>query len=224
MAKAQEEFVAILGHDLRNPVAALNSGFRLLSKEPLDGRANELIPMMRSSVYRMIELIDNMMIHAKARLGGGLRVSRTADAPLSEAIAQVVEEIRTGSPDIDIHLDLAFEQPVFCDAPRVAQAISNMLSNAVRHGSQNTPIEVKGTMNADSFEISVMNQGEPVPDELRQNLFHPFRRGSDTQGEGLGLGLYIASSIALAHDGKIDVGCENGTTRFTFRAPAKSSA
>ena len=219
MARAQEEFVAVLGHDLRNPVAALQSGFRLLDKESLTGRAVEIMPMMRSTVFRMTELIDNMMIHAKARLGGGIRVSRSADAPLVELITQIVDEVRAGSPGTDIQLDLSFEQPVNCDAPRVAQAVSNLLSNAVSHGTQGAPIVVKGGIGDASLEIHVINQGEAVPDELRKNLFHPFKRGADTRGEGLGLGLYIASSIALAHDGRIDVTCADGTTTFTFQAP-----
>lgn len=224
MARAQEEFVAVLGHDLRNPVAALYSGFRLLKDEQLTGRAAEIVPMMRFSVYRMNELIDNMMAHAKARLGGGIRVSRTSDAPLKESISQVVEEICAGSPGVDVHLDLSFDQPVHCDAPRIAQAISNLLSNAVRHGAPSTPIIIKGVIGANGIEISVINQGDSVPDELRKNLFHPFKRGADTRGEGLGLGLYIASSIASAHGGHIDVSCSSGTTTFTFNAPLKETA
>ena len=219
MAQAQEEFVAVLGHDLRNPVAALYSGFRLLDKEQLTGKAGEIVPMLRSTVYRMSELIDNMMIHAKARLGGGIRISCTADAPLAESITQIVEEVRAGSPDTDVQLDLSFGRPVYCDAPRVAQAISNLLSNAVRHGSRGTPVKVQGTTGDQGIEIRVINQGETVPDELRKNLFHPFQRGADARGEGLGLGLYIASSIAVAHSGQIDVNCRNETTTFTFRAP-----
>ena len=74
------------------------------------------------------------------------------------------------------------------------------------------------------IEISVANQGEAVPDELQENLFHPFQRGVHANGEGLGLGLYIASSIAVAHSGRIDVTCEDGTTTFVFKMPALSIA
>ncbi|WP_394198013.1 GAF domain-containing sensor histidine kinase [Litoreibacter albidus] len=219
MARAQEEFVAVLGHDLRNPVAALNSGFRLLSKEQLPDRAGELVPMMRSSVYRMTELINNMMVHAKARLGGGIRISCTDDAPLADAITQVVDEVRAASPDLDVQLDLAFDRSVRCDAPRVAQAVSNLLSNAVRHATPHTPITVRGMIGEQGLKIEVENQGEPVPDELHEKLFNPFQRGADERGEGLGLGLYIASSIALAHGGQINVNCDDGTTNFSFMAP-----
>jgi len=224
LARIQEEFVAVLGHDLRNPVAALDAGFRQLDREPLTEGARKILPFMRSSLHRMNDLIENIMMHAKARLGGGIRISATPDAPLTQVITQIVEEIRAASPQNEILLDLAFDQPVSCDAPRVAQAISNLLSNAVRYATPGTPIEVRGLMRECGIEISVANQGEAVPDELQENLFHPFQRGVHANGEGLGLGLYIASSIAVAHSGRIDVTCEDGTTTFAFKMPALSIA
>ncbi len=219
LARIQEEFVAVLGHDLRNPVAALGAGFRQLDKEPLSDRARKILPLMRSSLHRMNDLIENIMMHAKARLGGGVRISATPEAPLAEAITQIVEEIRVASPEHEILLDLSFDRPVSCDAPRVAQAISNLLSNAVRYGTPGAPIEVRGLISECGIEIRVANQGEAVPDEMRENLFHPFQRGAYANGEGLGLGLYIASCIAVAHGGEIGVICECGTTTFAFKMP-----
>lgn len=219
LARIQEEFVAVLGHDLRNPVAALDAGVRLLSREPLSERGRKLLPMMKTSLRRMNELIDNIMMHAKARLGGGIRISATPNAALAGAIAQIVEEIRAASPEQEIILDLSFDEPVSCDAPRVAQAISNLLSNAVRHGTEGAPIEVRGTTGDRFIEIAVVNRGPAVPDELAQRLFQPFQRGVETKGEGLGLGLYIASSIASAHNGHLNVACADGITTFALRLP-----
>ena len=211
--------MAVLGHDLRNPVTAFGAGLRQLHKEPLTERAQEILPLMRSSLLRMNDLIDNILMHAKSRLGGGIRISATPDAPLEEAITQVVEEIRAAFPAREILLDVSFGRPVNCDAPRVAQAISNLLSNAVRHGAQSAPIEVRGLIGQGEIEISVTNKGEAVPAEMRQNLFQPFRRGAHAEGDGLGLGLYIASSIAMAHGGRIDLICEAGTTTFALTIP-----
>ncbi|WP_282026247.1 GAF domain-containing sensor histidine kinase [Limimaricola cinnabarinus] len=219
LARIQEEFVAVLGHDLRNPVAALGAGLRQLDKEPLTDKARKMLPLMRSSLHRMNDLIDNIMMHAKARLGGGIRVSASPEAPLTQAIAQVVGEIRAASPEREILLDLSWAQPITCDAARVAQAISNLISNAVRYGASGAPIEVRGTMNEHEVAISVANQGKAVPDDLHQKLFQPFQRGVQSEGEGLGLGLYIASSIAVAHGGRIEVECEDGMTTFTFKLP-----
>lgn len=219
LSRIQEEFVAVLGHDLRNPVAALGAGLRQLDAEPMGDRSKKLIPLMRASVQRMNDLIDNIMLHAKARLGGGLRVSVTPDAPLADAVTHVVEEIRSANPDREITLDLAFNRPISCDAPRVAQAISNLLSNAVRYGTPGTPIDVRGEIGEGEIVFTVANQGGAVPEALREKLFHPFQRGADTEGEGLGLGLYIASTIVTAHNGRIEVTNAEGRTTFAVRLP-----
>ncbi|EAQ03699.1 sensor histidine kinase [Pseudooceanicola batsensis HTCC2597] len=223
LARIQEEFVAVLGHDLRNPVAALHAGLRQLDKEPLTDKARKLLPFMRSSVHRMNDLIDNIMLHAKARLGGGIRVSATPDAPLNDAITQVIDEIRAASPEQEIQLDLAFDRPVSCDAPRVAQAISNLVSNAVRHGTTGAPIAVYGAASGGEITISVANRGNPVPEEVRRRLFQPFQRGPQPEGEGLGLGLYIAFSIAAAHGGHVEIESDDGLTTFTLKLPSLST-
>ncbi|RPE66536.1 phospho-acceptor domain-containing protein [Pacificibacter maritimus] len=223
LSRIQEEFVAVLGHDLRNPIAALDVGFRHLSNEPMTEKAQTILPMMRSSLRRMNDLIENIMLHAKARLGGGIRITALPNAPLAEAVTQVVEEARAANPKHEITLDLNFDRPVSCDAPRVAQAISNLLSNAVRYSAPNTPISVHGLATEDAIEISVANNGPEVPEDLRQDLFNPFQRGVHAAGEGLGLGLYIVSSIATAHNGRVEVICERDVTTFSFKIPLLST-
>ena len=219
MAAVQEEFVAVLGHDLRNSVAALNAGVRQLDKEPLSDKARKILPLMGSSIHRMSELIDNIMLHAKSRLGGGIRISATPDAGLEDALNHVVEEVRAAAPDHKITVDLDFDRPVSCDAARVAQAVSNLLSNAVRYADDGSEVTVRGRVSEAEAVISVSNRGTPIPESLKQKLFQPYQRGDQTKGEGLGLGLYIASSIAVAHSGQIDVTCDDGLTTFAFRLP-----
>lgn len=219
MAAVQEEFVAVLGHDLRNSVAALNAGVRQLDKEPLSDKARKILPLMGSSIHRMSELIDNIMLHAKSRLGGGIRISATPDAGLEDALNHVVEEVRAAAPDHKITVDLDFDRPVSCDAARVAQAVSNLLSNAVRYADDGSEVAVRGRVSGAEAVISVANRGTPIPESLKQKLFQPYQRGDQTKGEGLGLGLHIASSIAVAHSGQIDVTCDDGLTTFAFRLP-----
>ena len=219
MAAVQEEFVAVLGHDLRNSVAALNAGVRQLDKEPLSDKARKILPLMGSSIHRMSELIDNIMLHAKSRLGGGIRISATPDAGLEDALKHVVEEVRAAAPDHKITVDLDFDRPVSCDAARVAQAVSNLLSNAVRYADDGSEVTVRGRVSGAEAVISVANRGAPIPESLKQKLFQPYQRGDQTKGEGLGLGLHIASSIAVAHSGQIDVTCDDGLTTFAFRLP-----
>ncbi|WP_235208517.1 GAF domain-containing sensor histidine kinase [Sulfitobacter pontiacus] len=187
MAAVQEEFVAVLGHDLRNSVAALNAGVRQLDKEPLSDKARKILPLMGSSIHRMSELIDNIMLHAKSRLGGGIRISATPDAGLVDALNHVVEEVRAAAPDHEITVDLDFDRPVSCDAARVAQAVSNLLSNAVRYADDGSEVTVRGRVSGAEAVISVANRGTPIPESLKQKLFQPYQRGDQTKGEGLGL-------------------------------------
>ncbi len=219
LARLQEEFVAILGHDLRNPVAAFQAGLRQLGREPMGETAQVLLPLMQSSVQRMNELINNMMLHATDRLGGGIRVAKTDDAPLAQTISQIVEELRIASPDRQILLDLALDRPVACDAQRIGQAISNLLSNALTHGLPDAPVEVSGRIAETGITITVRNRGRDIPEETRRNLFRPFHRGPSAGGQGLGLGLHVAASIVAAHGGGIEVTSTDGLTEFTMQLP-----
>ena len=106
---------------------------------------------------------------------------------------------------------------------RVAQAVSNLLSNASNHAAPGSVIAVKGTETGGEISITVSNRGEPIPDDLKSDLFRPYRRGQKAKNEGLGLGLFIASSIARAHNGSIDVECVDGTTAFVLKLPRSAA-
>lgn len=222
LVKIQEEFVAVLGHDLRNPVAAFSAGLRRLEKEKQTEKAQVILPLMRSSLRRMNELIDNIMMHAKSRLGGGIRISATPNAPLSEQIIEVIEELKATSPELQIACNLNLTKPVYCDAPRIAQAISNLLSNAVNHGARGSIVRLEGSITNGELALTVSNEGEPIPEDRKSDLFRPFERGSKAKSDGLGLGLSIAHSIAAAHNGRIEVSCANGTTTFAFKVPLQA--
>ncbi|WP_323767866.1 GAF domain-containing sensor histidine kinase [Marinovum sp.] len=219
LAAAREEFVAILGHDLRNPVTAFGAGLRQLRGETLTERGETTVSLMRAAVLRMEDLIGNMLIHAKQRLGGGLSVSVTSDAPIRQAITQVVEEVRIAHPAHEVRLDLDIDRPVSCDAPRVAQAVANLLSNAVQHGLEDGPIKVAAFCDDAGLTIAVTNRGPALSDDLARKLFEPFRRAAESGSDGLGLGLYIASAIATAHNGHLEVKSGDGEVTFAFRLP-----
>ena len=218
LVEIQEEFVAILGHDLRNPVAALGAGVRHLDKEPLTSQGRRLLVLMRASLHRMNELIENMLLHAKSRLAGGISVTVVPDAPLAATLQQVIDEIRVTAPDREIVLGFDLAHPVSCDAPRVGQAVSNLLSNAIRHGAPDAPIRVTATDRVREVVIEVENQGDPISPEVLKSLFQPYRRGNET-ADGLGLGLHIATSIAQAHTGRLSATSEGTTTTFRLELP-----
>lgn len=222
----REQFVAVLGHDLRNPVASMSAAIRMLSKEPHSPRGEEVLRLMQGSVQRMTRLIDNLLDFARNRLGGGIDLSLTEEALLEPQIRQVVEELRAVDPERVIELDLSLDHPLRCDSWRLGQMLSNLLGNALTHGDPGQPVRVVARTHAEgALELSVSNHGRPIPDADRARLFDPFVRSlSQGNRKGLGLGLYIALEIAKAHGGTLDVHSDAVETRFTFRMPCRETA
>jgi signal transduction histidine kinase len=218
-AELREQFIAVLGHDLRNPLASIEGGARLLEKRALDEKGGTIVALMHGSVRRMAGLIDNILDLARGRLGGGIAVKREA-TDLAPALIQVIAELRSAQPGREIDVEIALDRPIGCDRARIAQLFSNLLANALSHGAQGRPVAVSAAVDGDMLTLTVANQGDPIPAETRERLFQPFFRAPGrTDREGLGLGLYIASEIARAHDGRIDVSSTDEETRFTFTMP-----
>jgi signal transduction histidine kinase len=219
-AELREQFIAVLGHDLRNPLAAIDGGIRVLAKRPLDDKAVSIIKLMQESATRMSELIDSVLDFARGRLGGGIALESLSSGSLVPLLNLIVAELRTAWPGRVIEADFTIAQSVSCDHERVAQLFSNLLANAITHGAADTPIRTKAWTRDGFFELSVANSGEPIPLAAMEQLFQPFYRNSrrPTQ-QGLGLGLYIASMIAQAHGGTLEVTSTPDETQFTFRIP-----
>ena len=219
-AQLREEFIAVLGHDLRNPLAATQTAARLLAMSALPANVTRFVQVIQNSATRMASLVDNMMDFARGRLGGGFSVDSVVEEDLPTVLEEVVAELRTAWPDRTIDTELAVAAPVVCDRARIAQLFSNLLANALTHGAPAQPVSVRATTDDRTFELSVANAGEPIPPDMLGQLFQPFVRASVRPGaRGLGLGLYIASEIARAHGGTIDVASSPVETRFTFRMP-----
>lgn len=217
----REQFIAVLGHDLRNPLASISSGVRLLSaRETVSERGNHVLTLMQGSVIRASELIDNVLDFARGRLGGGLTLSRDALAPLTPVLQQVVAELISVNPDRDVRTSFTIAEPVDCDRVRIGQLLSNLLGNALTHGSARQPIFVAAGTDQDTLTICVTNGGKPIDAATMERLFQPFFRGDiRTTQVGLGLGLHIASEIAKAHGGILLVDSTADETRFTFTMP-----
>jgi signal transduction histidine kinase len=224
-AELREQFIAVLGHDLRNPLASIDAGAKLLLKTPLNERAITLVALIQNSVGRMAGLIDDVLDFARGRLGGGLPLNRSAREPLGPALEQIVTEMRMAAPDRAIEAEIALCDGVACDRARIAQLLSNLLGNALTHGAADGPIRVRAFAEGGHFELSVANPGEPIPPATLERLFRPFSRASaQPHKQGLGLGLYISSEIARAHGGTLDVTSTPDETRFTFRMPSGEAA
>ena len=219
-ADLREQFIAVLGHDLRNPLAAIDSGIKLLVRQGADENARSILGMMHDSVVRMSGLIDNVLDFARARLGGGILVNRDGPKPLRPVLEQIISETRSAWPGRAIETDIRLAVPVRCDPDRIAQLLSNLLGNALTHGAADAPVRVGALTEGDRLELSVSNSGEPIPPTMVESLFRPFfRAAARPSQQGLGLGLYIASEIARAHGGVLEVASTAEETRFTFRMP-----
>lgn len=220
LSVVREQFVAVLGHDLRNPIASMMAGIRRLGRPVSSDEGRQVLNLMQYSAIRMRDLVDNVLDFAKARLGDGLKLDIVTEAPLLPVLEHVVDEVRAVNPDRDIRAAFDLDRDVRCDHPRIAQLLSNLAGNAVTHGDPATPIEVGATTKDGRFELWVSNSGDPIPEAAMKTLFRPFFRG-DGRGspQGLGLGLYIASEIARVHGGSLSAKSDATETRFTFSMP-----
>jgi signal transduction histidine kinase len=202
----RDQFIAILGHDLRNPVTAVLSGAQILKTLDINEQAKSIAQIIQNSSYRMTALIENMLDFARGSLGGGIKLNPISDFSLKETLHHVVKELVLAHPDKDIELKIDITNEVYCDGRRIAQLFSNILSNALNYGSADKPVVVEAYNSEKGFVLSVCNTGKKIPEAIIPHLFKPFSRGAATPGQqGLGLGLFIAGEIAAAHNGTIDV-------------------
>jgi sigma-B regulation protein RsbU (phosphoserine phosphatase) len=223
-AVLRDQFIAVLGHDLRNPLASISSATRILARESLSDRGLQVVDLMRGSVVRMAGLIDNVLDFARGSLGGGIGLRVEAANDLAQVLQQVVDELRLGRPDSQIITSINVSMPVECDAGRIGQLTSNLLGNAITHGDATVPVQLSARVEGGELIIAVTNGGAPIPEATIERLFQPFFRGQNQdRSQGLGLGLHIASEIAKAHGGMITVASNEVATCFIFRMPTTAT-
>lgn len=220
-AELREQFISILGHDLRNPLAGAICAIEYLrDREPQSENGTLTLETANASLQRMSALIDDVLDFARARLGGDIGIEMTQNSELTETLHQTVAEIKLANPELVIEEIYSFTDPVTCDLARIAQLVSNLLGNAVYHGEDGAPIQIHAQDAGEDIAISVTNRGRTIPSEVRELLFQPFKRAEPGASQnGLGLGLFIAKQIAEAHHGDITVASGNGETSFTLRLP-----
>jgi sigma-B regulation protein RsbU (phosphoserine phosphatase) len=223
MARLREQFVAILGHDLRNPLASLMGGINILAGDVQTEKSRKILTLMRRSTDRMQNLVSDMLDFARLRGGAGMSVKRVS-ADLRSVLEEVVDEFRSAHSQRVI--ESLFELPpvVRCDPARIAQLVSNLIGNALSHGTPDAPVSIEARRSSNEVLIAVINTGDPIPEDVQERLFQPFFRAGPSSGkEGLGLGLYIASEIARKHGGRLEVYSAAGTTSFIFSMPLEQA-
>ncbi|WP_036140946.1 GAF domain-containing sensor histidine kinase [Luteibacter sp. 9135] len=217
----REQFLAVVGHDLRSPVQAAGMAAESLQSMNLPPRAQRLAGLIAASTRRMAGLIDDVMDFARARLAAGIPVTMQVRDDLAEAAERVLAEIRQAHPEADIRASWSVSRPLRFDLKRMQQLIANLVNNAITHGDSRRPILVEGKDEGCAVTLAVTNFGEPIDPQTLDRLFHPFFRPDSSQPRpGLGLGLYIAAEIARGHGATLTVtsSAEAGTC-FLFRMP-----
>lgn len=219
-AELREQFIAVLGHDLRTPLGALQNGVELLRMKHPDPAAMPLLQRMQRSVGRISALVDDVVDFTRGRMGGGIALNMRHENALATPFGQVVDELAEIHREVSIELRMQPGITLLCDAARLSQLLSNLLKNAIVHGDGSTPILVTIASTGGRFSIAVTNHGPNLSSDLIGQLFKPFWR-APSQGahEGLGLGLYIVSEIARSHGGAMDVTSSDGLVTFTFSMP-----
>jgi signal transduction histidine kinase len=232
-ASLREQFIAVLGHDLRNPLAAVSATAEVLSRRKSEPDLEKMGKRLAATATRMSKLIDDVLDFARGRLGSGMKVAVREVDDIERQLGTVLDEFRSANPSRTLSAVFDVEATVRCDLLRVQQLLANLIANALTYGSADSAIEVRVESRAASrvegrvderqgaLLLSVANEGEPIPPHLQHKIFDPYWRPSNSApGGGLGLGLFICKQIVEAHGGELTLvsSAEQGT-RFAARIP-----
>ena len=213
-----EQMIGIVSHDLRNPLSSISMGAALLARGDLSESQQRTLGRITRSTDRAGRLVADLLDFTQARVGKGLSVKREP-IDLHDCIAQAIDEIAPVYPMRTIEHLSSGEGVCVADSSRLAQLLSNLVTNAMSYGSPESPVTVTSSVDDASFAIAVHNDGPPIPHELQTTLFQPMTRGAQAtnKGRSVGLGLFIVREIARVHGGNATVTstAEQGTT---FRA------
>ncbi|MYM21746.1 GAF domain-containing protein [Duganella sp. FT135W] len=217
-AKMREQFIAMLGHDIRTPLSTLMNGTEIL-RHHAPPSLKPLLDTMKRSSQRIATLVDEVTDFTRGRMGGGISLNLRHESQLEVPLQQAIAELRSVHPQREIIAELPPGLALLCDASRLVQLLSNLLKNAIVHGDPLSPVYVTVRQSNGIFELAVTNSGPAIPEGVQAQLFKPFWRASQAAaGQGLGLGLFIASEIAISHGGVLEVVSTDSATTFTYRS------
>ncbi|MBW3566258.1 MAG: sensor histidine kinase [Acidobacteria bacterium] len=223
--ESRELFLATLGHDLRTPLNSMMLSADLLARSgQLDEENTQIASRMAGFGQVMTGMIHDLLDFTRTRLGAGMPLS-VAPVDLRNLFQKVLEELRAAHPDCRVHFEAVGDVTGQWDAARLRQVVSNLVSNAIEHGDECSAIEVVARSDGSKVLVTVTNQGPVIPSSALPTLFDPFIRatsmpGSNYRRGGIGLGLYIARQIVIAHGGTIEVASSESTgTVFSVCLP-----
>ncbi|WP_375771944.1 ATP-binding protein [Archangium gephyra] len=219
----EQQLIGIVSHDLRNPIHAISlAAHALLRQEELDARATRAASRILSSAERAARMIRDLLDFTQARLGGGISLERRS-TDLRHLVHQVLDEVEVAWPERHLQVSQRGCATGEWDSDRMAQVLSNLVTNALKYSPKDTPVRVELSAGSDTVELSVHNDGPPIPPDVLPRLFEPLQRGTpqvDRASRSIGLGLYIVKHLVEAHGGTVAAHSEQGQgTTFTVRLP-----
>ena len=229
---SKDRFLAILGHDLRSPVATIVTSTRFMletaeQKGDLGAQYRKLIEGVSRSARRMNQLVADLLEFARVRFGEGIPIKR-GSMDLGHLAHDVVAEVRGAYPNRELLIGATGDLRGEWDGDRLFQALTNLVSNALQHGAPDSPIRVNATADGADVVVSVANRGAPMTADQLARLFQGMNQqptAEEHDRRHLGLGLYIVDKIVTAHSGTVDVhSTPEGETTFSIRLPRSAAA
>jgi signal transduction histidine kinase len=224
--QSRDLFLAILSHDLRNPLNSIAMSAQMLPlMNKLDSESVEMTSQIAVNVSVMGRMINDLLDYTRTRLGAGMPVNpEPMDA--GKLCRALFDEFRSANPSRLFNFAVTGDLNGQWDSDRLRQAVSNLMGNAVQHGSATEPVGLKLNGEGPGLIIEVRNGGPPIPLGELPRIFEPLIRGASAQQHkknrlgSIGLGLYIAREVAISHGGRIDVtSTQANGTAFTIHLP-----
>lgn len=221
--QARNLLLGVLGHDMRSPLQVIQWTAEALSKLNEDEHVSKAAARLIGSGARMRALLDDLVDFNRINFGLGINI-KASDGELGQLLAESLDQLRGAYPGRSLELELQGNLSGNWDGARLQQLLDNLVINAIKYGSRDSPVCVRISGEADIVRLEVKNSGPAIPNADLEEMFDPLKRGihhgseNDSQ-RSLGLGLYIVSEIAKAHGGAVEA-CSNDTaTVFTVTLP-----
>ena len=201
-----EQMMAIVSHDLRNPLSVIRMGTHVIGKATLTEAQQRTVERLANAERRATRLIADLLDFSQARIGSGLQI-QTSAVDLHALIEEALEDLRAAHPDVILEHRSIGDGACAASGDRLVQMLGNLVSNAIAYGAAHRPITVTSAIDDATFTLAVHNEGAAIDSSLLPKLFDPMTRGEDAKdaGHSVGLGLYIVRSIAEAHRGHVVV-------------------
>jgi signal transduction histidine kinase len=226
LGRARDTFIGILGHDLRTPLAAVWGAVEILAKSPGERERSKAYQAANRSLTAMSSMIRDLLDYTRTRLGKGIPIA-PAPANLEDVCKACIAEMSLAHPQSSFVFSCTGTMDGTFDRERLHQVISNLLGNALQHGERGSKVSLQAAAQDAAITLEVTNRGPAIPQQQLQSIFEPMVQGESDgsarqRSTSLGLGLFIAREIVLAHGGAINVSsCEERGTTFAVRLPLR---